>query len=156
MTTHDLAMRRFCQSAGTVALALLIMFTAAGVASAKFVSQPADAALTASTLKLEPPTVLLMSCQPSLLNNYPVVTFTPTASKNVVATRPVKNPAQVLGYTWSFTNTGAFNNSRNGTLTAADTSWSGPGHLLPVSWTFTIATTYAGWTSLPATLTFHC
>jgi len=54
--------RRFVQSAVAVVLAALVIFGAAGIASAAFTSK-STASLTASTLTLQPPTVSRQTCE---------------------------------------------------------------------------------------------
>lgn len=147
---------RLLQALGTTVLALLVMLSAAGVASAAFRATAPTVAVKASTLTLAPPTGLTMTCRPSFFSAYPVVNYTPTTTVADVTTRPVKNPNQVVSYTLTYRNNGIFNTSDTVTLDASDTSWSGPAHVTGPTWTLSITADYAGWSSTPATTGFKC
>ena len=142
--------RRFVQSAVAVVLAALVIFGAAGIASAAFTSK-STASLTASTLTLQPPTVSRQTCESGFLNKYPVVTFTASPSVGVIS-----RAGKTFAYKVVYQNDGLTGRSGTEFPTSSETQWTGPGHLFPATWTVTIATTYGTWTSAPATVSCTC
>lgn len=149
--------RRIAQAVVALGLALMVVFGAAGVASAKFLTPATSASLSVTTLKLEPPTALSSSC-PGLFTRYPVVTFTRSSSIDVIASRPAGSRTYPLGYTVSITLNGAA--YPDAKLSSTDTQWAGPTRNWydpSRSWEVTIKTTYGAWFSAPSpTLKFSC
>ena len=142
-------LRRITQVLLATTLALAGVFGIAGIAAAAFTpGAPAQANLSVSSLTLQPATNLAVTCKKTT----PTVTFTPSSSRDVVDGR-----SQSLGYQWTFANPAKPGSARSGSLTASDTHWTGPKLGKNESgWTFSITTTYATWTSAPATIPVEC
>lgn len=152
--------RRFVQSAVAVVLAALVIFGAAGIASAAFTSK-STASLAVSTLTLQPPTAVAGACNSILFGVYkrPIVSFGVSSSENAVKGRP--SSTQVLAYSvhyQSYTTRGTPDANGTDILAAGSTQWSGAEAFLqsPRTWTVTIATTYGTWTSAPTAVSFTC
>lgn len=146
--------RRIVKTIGAVVLAALVGIGTAGVASAAFSAKTATSQLTASTLKLEPPTGLNATCKTTGANHAPTVTFAASSSIGVVADHPASTPAQVMGYVTSLTVNGTVDPA--GTLGAQATQWTGTSRKGNNALVLTITTTYGDWTSPAATVSFSC
>jgi hypothetical protein len=147
-------MRRIRQAGAAVALAALVVFGTAGIASAAF-SARSTGTLSATAFKLQPPTGLSATCTKTNGNRMPVVTFSSSTSIGAVPEHAGATPPQVFGYTTSLKVNGTTDPNGNTTLGSLATKWSG---LKQNSSTlqFTIVTTYGSWTSAAATVTFSC
>lgn len=148
--------RHIVKTIGAVVLAALVGVGTAGAASAAFSAKTATSQLTASTLKLQPPTGLNATCKTTGANHAPTVTFTSSASVGVVADHPARTPPQVMGYVTGLTVNGTVDPAGTSTLGAQATQWTGTSRKGNNTLVFTITTTYGGWTSAAATVTFQC
>ena len=156
-------MRTVTRAAVALALALAVVVGAAGAAWATFRGPAADTT-SVSTLALAPPTGLARaSCQLTgtlMLGRTLTVSFTDSTSEAVVNARPASTPAKALTYNVSVTysaGTLATGGTSTGSLAASanqfSISSSGGGTR---TWTVTMSTAYAGWTSATTTATFSC
>jgi hypothetical protein len=148
--------RRVVQSVGTILLAALVVLGAAGTASAAFSAKTATSKVTASTLKLEPPTGLIATCKKTGNNYVPTVTFTRSVSIGVVAEHPQRDPAQVFGYLASLTVNGDADPNGYSLLDDQATKWTGASHQGTRSSQLRIVTYYGYWSSDIATVNFQC
>lgn len=152
-------MRTLARAAATLALAVLMAVGVTGVAWATFTGSSSSPA-NVSTLLLQPPSnVISTGCSTGKKLRTLDVGFTTSTSVRIVNNRPPSTPAKVLTYNYRVTNDGG-PDVRTGTLSSTQTGFSvtqdtGNGNAAR-SWTVTITSSYAGWTSAPVVRVLSC
>jgi hypothetical protein len=147
--------RHIASMFGSAVLATMMVISTAGAASATFRRQSVGT-LSATTFKLEPPTGLSATCTKTNGNRMPVVTFTSSISIGDVPDHPLSTPPQVFSYVTGLKVNGVVDPAGATTLGPQATKWSGLKQNSGSTLQLSIVTTYGGWTSGAATVTFQC